>query len=830
MTSKYDDMSTTAAPTKTAPRTRPRRLRRWVLLGGGLLVLLLLLGWGLRSLWTVQRVQQQARDLAALAGQPLDDTTLATARATLDSVAADMASLRTDLTLGAPLVAVAGYVPGISDTAQAADPLLTTGEHVVVALDELLTLVEEVRGADVNAATLVETLQSDETTARLFRADAALQRAHAAYASVPPRTALLPVLDSPVRRLETALYGSELGTALLLAGHHVAPVAAPVLLADDPTATLFDPQQVRRLAAASGRVQQAETAVARAYAAHATLQPLLGRNNPQLATLQQLIIAADSSVQATAAGHHLARGVAPLLTGDVPLTPDAPLVAALEAAAADFAAAGDAAANAERAANRLDVARLPGAVRPLATRLQREAGTLRSATSMAQVLPALLGSDAPRRYLLLLQNPDELRPTGGFISGAGTLTFERGAIADYVAGDVSIFDDFSQPYPFAPEPLQRAMGIQLWTLRDTNWSPNLPTAAADVEAAYLLSDNGDIDGVIALTPAGIEALLGVLGGVPVALSPAPVTAATLRDYLREAWAPPPSFDESWAERKSRYVRALADGLVSRVQQGVPVAQAPALLTEMGAAFDAGAVQVVMFDPAAAEPFARRNWDGAVRTGGQDFFSVIDANVGYNKANARLAQQATYRVDLQNPNAPTATADLTYTNQTPDAVPCVVQVAFLAGTYATMEDQCYWGYTRLLTPAGSQLTTASVPPIPPEQTHMGQGDDGAVTAETTPYGTREYGAMLLVPAAASTTATFAYTLPRWVVQRENGDTVYRLRLHPQAGRAPIGLTVDLTLPAGATLQPTSTPPTAQQGQQLTYTLPLDAPQTLEVRWR
>jgi hypothetical protein len=32
--------------------------------------------------------------------------------------------------------------------------------------------------------------------------------------------------------------------------------------------------------------------------------------------------------------------------------------------------------------------------------------------ALARVLPELLGAEAPRSYLLLIQNQDELRPTG----------------------------------------------------------------------------------------------------------------------------------------------------------------------------------------------------------------------------------------------------------------------------------------------------------------------------------------------------------------------------------------------------------------------------------
>ena len=53
-----------------------------------------------------------------------------------------------------------------------------------------------------------------------------------------------------------------------------------------------------------------------------------------------------------------------------------------------------------------------------------------SGLRLAPHLPALLGVDGPRRYLILAQNEDELRATGGFLTGAGVVTVENGRIAE----------------------------------------------------------------------------------------------------------------------------------------------------------------------------------------------------------------------------------------------------------------------------------------------------------------------------------------------------------------------------------------------------------------
>jgi hypothetical protein len=82
-----------------------------------------------------------------------------------------------------------------------------------------------------------------------------------------------------------------------------------------------------------------------------------------------------------------------------------------------------------------------------------------------------------RTYLILAQNSDELRATGGFISAAGVVRLENGRITDMKLTDSYAVDDLDQPHPLAPGPLAEQMGAQILLLRDSNWSPDFPASA-----------------------------------------------------------------------------------------------------------------------------------------------------------------------------------------------------------------------------------------------------------------------------------------------------------------------------------------------------------------
>ncbi|MEJ2749842.1 MAG: hypothetical protein P8183_18320, partial [Anaerolineae bacterium] len=68
-----------------------------------------------------------------------------------------------------------------------------------------------------------------------------------------------------------------------------------------------------------------------------------------------------------------------------------------------------------------DISALPSQLR--APLLQADAWLplAKDGLKLVPVLSEIMGSNGQRRYLILAQNEDELRPTGGFISGAGLL-------------------------------------------------------------------------------------------------------------------------------------------------------------------------------------------------------------------------------------------------------------------------------------------------------------------------------------------------------------------------------------------------------------------------
>ena len=139
----------------------------------------------------------------------------------------------------------------------------------------------------------------------------------------------------------------------------------------------------------------------------------------------------------------------------------------------------------------IDTQRLSPRVAEWVTRADAALQGLGLALDGSLILPELLGVNGPRYYLILTQNEDEIRPTGGFISAAGLLSVEAGRITSLTFEDSYAIDDLQgHAYPDPPAPLLTYMCSELWLFRDSNWSPDFPTSARQAAEFHPMGRGG----------------------------------------------------------------------------------------------------------------------------------------------------------------------------------------------------------------------------------------------------------------------------------------------------------------------------------------------------
>jgi len=446
-------------------------------------------------------------------------------------------------------------------------------------------------------------------------------------------------------------------------------------------------------------------------------------------------------------------------------------------------------------------------------------GLGRKALAAGVAGPSLLGAGQPAHYLILAQNSDELRATGGFITGIGLLTVQEGKICDLTFRDSFAYDKFTVDHPFAPEPMQRHMGIILWTTRDGNWSPDFPTAAQDVEHLYHLENTTEIDGLVALDIFALQTLVAAIGPVELDEWQDRVDGENVLQKIHEYWAPTvaegmTAEERSEASAKWLYHRKDFMGMLGRalmaklLGQGQPD-QLGDLLWLVKRAIEERHIQLYFHEPRVQELLAVVGMDGALdRTHQGDYLLVLDTNMGYNKVNINVQQEVDYQVTLGEGTRPQATLTVTYHNRSP-AQPTCDHHSKHAPTYDLMAQDCYWNYLRVYVPLGSELIAS-------------EGVTEAVTVADE-EGKTVFATFFVVPTAETRTVRFIYRLPLDSTQE------YRLLVQKQAGTDAVPLKVQVRLPPDARMLSAEREPSRSQQGWVSYDLNLRRDRSLVIQW-
>jgi hypothetical protein len=248
------------------------------------------------------------------------------------------------------------------------------------------------------------------------------------------------------------------------------------------------------------------------------LVPLAGRTadaTRDLASIGELTASAGERIASALAD--LPGGVSSLapVGGRLPLD-------ALNALAGPVGAATDELRRASELAGRLPTSLVLGpvarAARDVRMRLDAAVHTATAVDALTRALPSFAGQDETKRYFLAVQNPAELRGTGGFIGVYSILSMERGAFRLSPFQDIATLPDVPAAEMPIPAPgfaaiYNRFGGGGFW--RNINMTPDAPTAASAMEQLYARVRGVSPNGVVFVDPQALAFILEATGPVTV---------------------------------------------------------------------------------------------------------------------------------------------------------------------------------------------------------------------------------------------------------------------------------------------------------------------------
>ena len=145
------------------------------------------------------------------------------------------------------------------------------------------------------------------------------------------------------------------------------------------------------------------------------------------------------------------------------------------------------------------------------------------------LFPRVLGIDTPmKRYMVIMQNDKEIRPTGGFMTNYATFKIDNGLLqSDFTSKDMYSIDntldivDATYDFPDAPAAYMRYLKVERWYARDMNYSPDFIDSMDQFLKFYNMAgriapyDIKPVDGILAIDTNVIKELLEVTGSVTV---------------------------------------------------------------------------------------------------------------------------------------------------------------------------------------------------------------------------------------------------------------------------------------------------------------------------
>lgn len=366
--------------------------------------------------------------------------------------------------------------------------------------------------------------------------------------------------------------------------------------------------------------------------------------------------------------------------------------------------------------NMIDAKRYPEQIKGIAVRekiLQGQSvmdGAVTALTEFRPVieqLPSIAGATGTRRqYLILFQNDNELRPTGGFLTAYAIVNIENGKVFPEKSDDIYELDKkFKTNLPI-PAALGRYLTTEKrWNIRDMNVSPDFKESMDTFYTYYrtLKGEPEKIDGIISVDTEFLKKLLTILGPVQI---PGGGTYSAEIDKRCDC----PQIIYALSEiitRPTPYLREDRKGILGPLMREIltkaytaPKQLWPGLFSEGYASLQGRHIQMYFTDEKAQAAAEVINAAGRLKNPQEknDFFALVNANLGGAKSNLFITYDVKQTVSAPQDGMIEKTVEITYKNSR-KGDNCNLEAGLLC-LNSTLRD-----WTRLYVPKGSTLSSS-----------------------------------------------------------------------------------------------------------------------------
>jgi len=314
------------------------------------------------------------------------------------------------------------------------------------------------------------------------------------------------------------------------------------------------------------------------------------------------------------------------------------------------------------------------------------------ASSAAEAVPDLVGVAAPKKYLILFQNSNEIRATGGFIGSYALLELDKGKIANLQIDDIYNPDgqiELKNIKIAPPKQIKDFLKEDRLYIRNANWDPDFPKSAQTIQNLYQRVTGVRTDGVIAMDLYFVKNLLKVTGPVFLTAYNEEINA----DNLYERAQMHSEFNyKNGSDQKKSFLTVLGSKLMEKLF-ALPKDTLPELFVALTKSMEEKDLAIYLSNNPFATVLNEKGLDGSLHKTDGDYLYVVNSNLGGTKANYYVKNTLNYEVlSMTRDGLLRGRLTLNYNHTGEDS-------SWPGGPYTD--------YVRVLTQRGTKLTGAKV---------------------------------------------------------------------------------------------------------------------------
>ena len=411
-----------------------------------------------------------------------------------------------------------------------------------------------------------------------------------------------------------------------------------------------------------------------------------------------------------------------------------------------------------------------GRVDNLSEKLSLYSNLVKKARAISSLLPEVVALNGSKDYLILFQNNNELRPTGGFIGSYGQITFEGGKLKKLKVNDIYSIDGNLSIHVEPPKEIKEDLGQKDFYLRDSNWEPDFPTSARQAEWFYNKETGERVHGVIALDISAAADLLSVMGPLDLPDYSEKVTSDNL--FEKSITHAEANFFPG-TQAKKGFLTALTQGIFNQLFF-LSNQNWPGVVASLGRSMEQKHLSIYLDDPKLFSYLVSQGWTNALprplaekNSPDIDLLLPVEANLGANKANYYIDRNYNLETVIGKDGDISHRLRIAYTNKSPSTT-------FPGGTYKNR--------MRIYMPFGTKLTRIL----------WGETDITKSVTAFIDYGRSGYSFLIELSPKEKKTLVLDYS-PPFKLNFVDGRATYKLDVIKQAGTLKDPFIWNLTFP-------------------------------------